>query len=159
MRSLIWIIGLISSILVFACSESATHEADSSIDSVQAFQDTMLKWEHYMESSSEGLWEDSVQYDLEIERIHSFGGEDNPNPQFYRPYFVHIIGDTLLITDDATVTMLDRFSTNGQYLDSYCLPDSEISIVSYNGNGYMVAIQSPTGTIFGYRIGYTINTL
>lgn len=63
------------------------------------------------------------------------------------------------LSDYTPVTVLDRFSTNGQYLDSYCLPDSEINIVSYNGNGYMVAIQSPTGTIFGYRIGYTNNTL
>ena len=366
------VIGLVSIIIVLACSESATHEADSSIDSVQAFQDTMMKWEHYMESSSEGFWEDSTQYDLEIERIHTFGGEDDPNPPFYKPYFVHIVGDTLLITDDATqslvcmdttgtvlwkfgesgegpgyfagigqvdvcgdtiavinnglsfvellsrdgtligrlsierpqdlafidsrrllvfsksqpggdvhlfdieadsilfsfgdgeweewpysgsryeiwgvyiepdrvaytshfekklvfasiseqnsywtdirelpfditpssssydeesnmqfhvayplyrsmfigpygelnilfrnlmhdgemvnpdnlsdytpVTVLDRFSTNGQYLDSYCLPDSEISIVNYNGDGYMVGIQAHTGTIFGYRI-------
>lgn len=372
MRTLLYVIGLISTIIVFACSEGANHEADSSIDSVQAFQDTMLKWEHYMESSSEGLWEDSAQYDLEIERIHTFGGEDDLNPPFYKPLFVHIIGDTLLITDEATqslvcmdttgtvlwkfgesgegpgyfagigqvdvcgdtiavinnglsfvellnrdgtligrlsierpqdiafmdsrrllvfsksqpggdvhlfdieadsilfsfgqgeweewpysgsryeiwgvyiepdrvaytshfekklvfasiseqtsywtdirklpfeitpnsftyddetnirfsvayplyrsmfigpfgelnvvfrnlmyngemlnpdnltdyapVTVLDRFAVNGQYLDSYCLPDSEISIVNYNGNGYMVAIQSPTGTIFGYRI-------
>ena len=106
MHSLICIIGLVSVIIVFACSENSTREVNLGVDSVQAFQDTMMKWEHYMESSSEGLWEDSTQYALEIERIHTFGGEDNPNPQFYRPYFVHIVGDTLLISDDATQTLV-----------------------------------------------------
>ncbi|PIE51082.1 hypothetical protein CSA37_01250 [Candidatus Fermentibacteria bacterium] len=55
-------------------------------------------------------------------------------------------------SDYPPVTVIDRFDVNGNYLDSYCLPDSSICIIDYNGNGYMVGIQAHTGTIFGYSI-------
>ncbi len=71
-----------------------------------ALQDTIAKWEDYMESSAEGLWEDSVQYQLEIERIHTFGGEYEANPPFYDPLFVHVTGDTLIVTDEVTQSLV-----------------------------------------------------
>ena len=123
MCTMLWVIGLVSTIIVFACSENSTREVNSGVDSMQAFQDTMMKWEQYMESSSEGLWEDSTEYNLEIERIHTFGGEDVQNPAFYDPTFVHITGDTLLITDratqslvcmDTTGTVLWKFGESGE---------------------------------------------
>ncbi len=64
-----------------------------------------------MESSDDGLWEDSVRYTLHIEKIHTFGGEDNPFPPFYDPLFVELIGDTLLISDQATQTLVCMDST------------------------------------------------
>ncbi len=121
-----------SKLVVFAAIVFLTScNADSNQDVVQetpsnisaAFQDTLQKWEDYMESSAVGLWEDSMQYDLQIERIHTFGGEDHPNPPFFDPLFVHVIGDTLIITDEATQslvcmdttgTILWRFGEGGE---------------------------------------------
>lgn len=106
MHKLLCILGLLSTIILFACSRSVPQEINPLDDSLQAFQDTLQKWEEYMESSADGLWEDSAQYVLDIERIHVFGGEENPNPPFYDPLFVHVIGDTLLISDEATQSLV-----------------------------------------------------
>lgn len=59
-----------------------------------------------MESSSDGLWEDSGQYSFSLEKIHTFGGEFHPDPPFYKPWFIEMIGDTLLIVDDATQSLV-----------------------------------------------------
>ncbi len=96
----------------FACSSSNdqlephTSEVTTRVDTTAAFQDTVTKWELYMESSDEGLWEDSAQYTLHIEKIHTFGGEDNPFPPFYDPLFVELVNDTLLISDQSTQTLV-----------------------------------------------------
>jgi len=117
------IVLLISAISSLACSQSSGGRECLYTDSSEAFQDTLQKWEKYMESSSEGLWEDSTKYDIKIERIHIFGGEDNPIPQFYDPLFVHVAGDTLFVTDratqslvcmDTTGTVLWRFGESGE---------------------------------------------
>ncbi len=118
-----YVSGLVSIVAVLGCSESSTCNTEIYADSVLAFQDTLRKWELYMESSSDGLWEDSVQYNLEIERVHSFGGEYDPNPQFYKPAFIRVFSDTLLISDiatqslicmDTTGTVLWKFGESGE---------------------------------------------
>lgn len=100
-----------------------TNGETTQVNQRTAWQDTVLKWEQYMESSAEGLWEDSVRYELEIERLHLFGGEDNPAPPFFDPLFVHVSGDTLFVTDEAsqslvcmdtTGTVLWRFGESGE---------------------------------------------
>ncbi len=98
---------LLCILLLTSCSVS---EEDNSLlvaeDSTSLMQDTLQKWEDYMESSATGLWEDSIQYDLHFEGIHSFGGEYHPNPPFFDPLFVHLTGDTLIVTDEATQSLV-----------------------------------------------------
>lgn len=52
----------------------------------------------------------------------------------------------------APITAVDRYSVDGQYLASFCLPDSTISKIATNANGYYVAIQRHTGMVIGYKI-------
>ena len=55
----------------------------------------------------------------------------------------------------APVSVVDRFNAEGEYLDSYCLPDSSLNIVHYNGNGYMAAVEAHSGKVFGYKVDTT----
>jgi len=102
-----------STLLIFAfvciislgCTEHNS-SSDYGEQTSSAEADTLLKWKEYFQSSSDGLWEDSCQYNLVITRIHEFGGEEDLNPIFYKPGFVHMMGDTLLITDEATQSLV-----------------------------------------------------
>jgi hypothetical protein len=111
-------------ISAIACSFEQTPISDHSTTvNNSAFQDTILKWTTYFESSSDGLWEDSMNYGFDIIKVHEFGGEYDTNPIFFNPQFVHVIGDTLLITDtatqslvcmDTTGTLLWKFGESGE---------------------------------------------
>jgi hypothetical protein len=94
------------SLFCFACLESDSTELSILPDSFQMLQDTLVKWENYMESSADGLWEDSSQYSFSLERIHTFGGEYHPDPPFYKPWFMGMIGDSILVVDDATQSIV-----------------------------------------------------
>lgn len=91
-------------IATLGCSERNSSYAANCNES--AAKDTLFKWESYFQSSAIGLWEDSAEYDLSITRVHAFGGEDDLTPIFYKPGFVHVMGDTLLITDEATQSLV-----------------------------------------------------
>jgi hypothetical protein len=92
---------------IIACNSSSGSEDVVSIsDSLSALHDTLDKWESYMESSSDGIWEDSIQYSFELERTTQLGGEYCANPPFYNPWFVVMTGDTLLVVDEATQSLV-----------------------------------------------------
>ncbi len=51
----------------------------------------------------------------------------------------------------APVTIIDRYDSNGQYLDSYCLPDSGISWVRMLHDDKLVGRQQGTGIVMIYE--------
>lgn len=53
--------------------------------------------------------------------------------------------------DYAPVTVIDRYTSNGEYLDSYCLPDSCVSWVRRLPPDMLVGRQQGTGLVILYR--------
>jgi len=51
----------------------------------------------------------------------------------------------------APVTVIDRYSLAGEYLDSYCIPLPNCSAFAYSAP-YLYAAQSYTGTIFQFKV-------
>ncbi|MCK5134005.1 MAG: hypothetical protein KAR40_17885 [Candidatus Sabulitectum sp.] len=49
--------------------------------------------------------------------------------------------------DFAPVTAVDRYDWDGNYLDSYCLPDSCINFVSSLNNNKLVAMNFAEGVL------------
>ena len=50
-------------------------------------------------------------------------------------------------------TVIDRYNLSGEYLSTYCLPDSDLLNISYDGEGYIAAMQCGTGILFNYTLG------
>ncbi|MCD4775388.1 MAG: hypothetical protein K8S15_04965 [Candidatus Aegiribacteria sp.] len=77
--------------------------------------DTLLKWKLYAESSDDGLWEgDSAHYIL-FDRVAILGDEEDSTPPFYNALYLHTMGDTLLIADQATQELV-CMRPNGEML-------------------------------------------
>ena len=62
----------------------------------------LSKWKLYAESSDDGLWEGDSAHYLLFDRVAILGDEENLTPPFYNARYLHTMGDTLLITDEAT---------------------------------------------------------
>lgn len=52
----------------------------------------------------------------------------------------------------APVTVVDRYNWDGDYLDSYVLPDSVLNVIAYSEELGFIAAQRGTGKIFRYTL-------
>jgi hypothetical protein len=80
--------------------------------------DTLIEWQNYLQSSAQGIWEDSSQHDIQTTRLHSFGGEEDLNPIFFDPIFIDVSGDTIVVADRANDTVV-CFDSTGALLWKY----------------------------------------
>ncbi len=93
---------LLSALLPVSCSdpEQMSVRTDSALD------DTLRKWQEYMESSAEGLWEGQEDHRIVVERRWDIGFDELAEPLFYDGYFIDASGDTIVIADRATQSLV-----------------------------------------------------
>jgi hypothetical protein len=60
------------------------------------------EWVEYLESSDEGLWEDSTEHILEYSYSGPFVVENEMDPVLYSPFALCSSGDTVFVTDAST---------------------------------------------------------
>ena len=96
------------SLLTVATSSCNSREtaASPSVDSCFAFQDTLIKWEQYVESTADGPWQSQTEHIVSLDRIRVFGGEECLDPPFYIPQFIDICNDTIVVIDTATESVV-----------------------------------------------------
>ncbi|MBD3278242.1 MAG: hypothetical protein GF388_08080, partial [Candidatus Aegiribacteria sp.] len=83
-----------------------------------AEEDTVSKWQQWAMSSTDGLWEDDPTHSVEIEFVRSYGGENNPVPQFFTVNWMEVSGDTLFISDRARECLV-CMNSDGEVLWEY----------------------------------------
>lgn len=139
---LCWKIIFYSAVLMISAScgetDSASCETDSGSSKTSeesvflAEEDTVLKWQEWAMSSSDGLWENSPPHSFELEYLRSYGGEDNPVPQFFTVNWMEVSGDTLFISDRARESLV-CMNSDGEVLWEYGEPGEGPGHFTYIG--------------------------
>lgn len=106
-RLLTFCILLTASSMPVSCSDPPVPP----VDPESAVEDTLLKWQTYMESSAIGLWEGREDHRVVIDRRWEIGSDELAEPLFYDGYFIDTSGDTIVIADLATQSLVCIDST------------------------------------------------
>jgi hypothetical protein len=83
--------------------------------------DTLQKWQDWAMSSDEGLWKNDPSQKITMTLLRTYGGEDNPNPQFFTVKWMEVSGDTLFISDRARECLV-CMNSDGEVLWEYGEP-------------------------------------
>jgi len=100
------IFALIYLIVALSMSLSCTDQKGKDNDeiivsaSLELSPDTLIKWKLHSESSSEGLWENQDIHSVSLERIATYGGEEDLEPPFFTADYFSVSGDSIFVSDD-----------------------------------------------------------
>ena len=98
---------LFLSFMTISCSSNSSEIdestlSSSSLDSSNSLGDAIIhEWVSYLQSSDQGLWEESANSILFYRNDGPFIDEELPEPAIYRPYAVCSFEDTVYVTDTA----------------------------------------------------------